>query len=177
MFTGDVLELTQDDINHLKTTPQYPFIAEMVARLTFKTLSEAEEQSLRNVYDAASKVYKETSNAPDVIEEANVLIRGEIIATKRKLTAYQDQICLIKRDNGQHLWGTIPKPVRLYSSKTLTHPHNLIGFEVEFVANTLPSLDKNPKKGIYSRPRKARVIKESNSYMEVEKDVTNNQTS
>lgn len=167
-------DLKLEDIEHLKTTPQYPFISELVNKMSFRELSDNESMSLKNVLEAAEKVYTETENAPDVIPQKNYHIRGKIKATTKK-GKYQNYRCLIHHENGQHFWGNIPKAILKYDSRTLTFPNNLIGFEVEFTATIDLTYIKNPKLGSFIYPRNAKVIKPRDGYGGMEEEIARNE--
>lgn len=155
---GDALDAANEEVKAFNANYDFAepsretfFRAELATKLwRYGSLSEKQIDAVQRGLDREAAERAEKA-AAGPLEEGTYEIVGEIVSTKwQRSDKFKTLKMLVKLDNGNKVWGTVPKSLTGNDDK---------GTRVAFTAEVTRSED-DENFGYFSRPKNARVAEE-----------------
>lgn len=153
----DIVEWMND---HNWENERFDFLNDMQRSLaTYGYLTTAQAEATRKIINKRIEQAQARLAEPQPTElapEGKVTVRGKIISTKVVNTLYGNQTkMLVKLDNGNKVYGTMPNSIESAIWKNDIEDFNPVGVTVEFSATFNRNEDHF---SFYSRPTKGTVV-------------------
>lgn len=148
---------------------QFYFIVDMKRSLdNWGSLTDNQAAAVQRTMEARKaymqRKYEEALNEvepEDEVEPGRYVIEGTVISHKWQDNSYtggRDHKMLVKMDDGNKVWGSVPRSVSDYCYHNDENENrDLKGLRVRFTATVSPS-DRDSHFGFYKRPSSAEVI-------------------